>query len=677
MVTRDVRRRLGIDDRRRLFVAAGGRCRRCGEHLGDDWEGAHLTAWINGGATSLSNMEAWCFPCNRSNGAKDVISLPGFKLREWQEAALETAMMQIWRSGFATIHAAPGAGKTSFTGAAYLEMKAAGWVERLVVVVPNSALRKQWRESLSELRIHLDDEPRDNWMEHRDTDGPVVTYHSLPNAAEYHRAEIDRRATLVVLDEVHHAGDKATWGRAVKQMVGDVAGEVHAAGILNLTGTLFRSTGSKRISTVRYRQSEADPSKIEAIDDYSVRTSQLVPQYLRPPNVYTYGTGVRLLDTSTTEIVEGDMADLDEQQKSAVLRESWSSKAWVDGFAREAIRMLNLQQEVVGYKEPLKLLYVASNQQAAKRVANTLNQLTNSNFARLVISDEPAAVRTLEQARKERTSLGIVSVRMVTEGFDCAAVSTIAYASNVVADLTIAQTMARAMRITDTERRLGKIVPAQILIPDHPGLKAAFTQALIGRMHLIAEDDPEDRDNDQNGHRSRELNLPRYQVVDLTSPILHGATVVGAADGEVSADELADWNVQLAAHGVPLTYTPNIVVAARQVPKFPRIYAEDQPDGATTRTGADPRTTNKIHRQRATTLARWMAGHLDHDDRWREPSWFQNEANAFAGIPKGGRDQATEIQLGMVEAWMTEKIIEHCNKHECAPPSLLSQDPEQ
>lgn len=674
-MTRDPRRRLSLEDRRQLFVQADGRCQRCDHPLGDDWEGAHLLAWAHGGATSLANMEAWCLPCNRSQGADDAIPYPDFRLREWQAEALDITLDQVWRRGSATIHAAPGAGKTRFTGAVYLRMKAAGWVERLVVVVPNSALRSQWRESLGEMRIHLDDEPRDNWMEHRDTDGPVVTYHSLPNAAGAHRSEIERRPTLVVLDEVHHAGDKATWGRAVKQMVGDVTGEVYAVGVLNLTGTLFRSTGSKRISTVRYRTAESDPTKIEAIEDYSVRTAQLVPQYLRPPNVYTYGGGVRLLDTSTTEIVEGDIADLDDvQQKSAVLRDSWSSKDWVDGFVAEAIRMLNLQQEVVGRKEPLKLLYVASTQQAAKRAANTLNQLTNQNFARLVISDEPAADRTLRRAAKERTSLAIVSVRMVTEGFDCPAVATIAYASNVVADLTIAQTMARAMRITEMERQLGKVVPAQILIPDHPGLKAAFNQALVGRMHLIAEDEDARLRAERNGAGSGDIIMPRYQVIDLTSPILHGATVVGAPDGEVSADELADWEVQLAARGVPLTYTPNIVVAARQVPKFPRIYAEDPVESASTRTPADPRTANKMHRQRATTLARWMAGHLDHDDRWDEVSWFQNEANEIAGIPKGGRDQATETQLGLVEAWMTEKIIQHCDAHGCNPPPLLSQE---
>ncbi|MGH3908920.1 MAG: DEAD/DEAH box helicase, partial [Pseudonocardiaceae bacterium] len=448
-------------------------------------------------------------------------------------------MERIWKRGSATIHAAPGAGKTRFTGATFLRMRAAGWAERMVVVVPNSALRSQWRESLFDMGISLDDEPRDSWQELRGTHGAVVTYHSLPNSAMAHQRELHQRTTLVVLDEVHHAGDKATWGRAVNHMVGDVTGEVHASGVLNLTGTLFRSTGSKQISTVQYRRSEIDPAKFEAIEDYSVKTSQLVPQYLRPPNVYTYGADVRLLDTSTAEIVEGEIADLDAQQKTAVLREQWSSKSWVDGFAAEALRLLQLQQEVVGRAEPLKLLYIAANQQAAKRAANTLNQLTRSNFARLVISDEPSADRVLRQAAKERTSLAIVSVRMVTEGFDCPAVSTIAYASNVIADLTIAQTMARAMRITNTERQLAKVLPAQILIPDHPRLKASFSEALIGRMHLI-NDEQEALAGVGPGVGGSGPTMPRYQVVDLTGPVLRGATVVGAPDGEVLADELAE-----------------------------------------------------------------------------------------------------------------------------------------
>lgn len=652
-----------------------GRCAQCGALLGDAWASAHLPTRGLSGSTDRGAIAPWCMSCAKSCRADQAVDIPGFSLREWQSQALEVAMERIWKQGSATIHAAPGAGKTRFTGATFLRMRAAGWAERMVVVVPNSALRSQWRESLFDMGIKLDDEPRDNWQELRGTDGAVVTYHSLPNSARAHQRELHHRPTLVVLDEVHHAGDKATWGRAVNHMVGDVTGEVDASGVLNLTGTLFRSTGSKRISTVQYRRSEADLTKFEAIEDYSVKTAQLVPQYLRPPNVYTYGTDVRLLDTSTAEIVEGEIADLDAQQKTAVLREQWSSKTWVDGFAAEALRLLQLQQEVVGRGEPLKLLYVAANQQAAKRAADTLNQLTRSNFSRLVISDEPSADRVLRQAANERTSLAIVSVRMVTEGFDCPAVSTIAYASNVIADLTIAQTMARAMRITNTERQLSKVLPAQILIPDHPKLKASFSEALVGRMHLINDED-DSLLGAGPGIGGTGPTMPRYQVVDLTGPVLRGATVVGAPDGEVLADELEEWNAQLAAVGVPLTYTPNIVVASRQIPQFPRIYSEPSsaPEEPALRRDADPRTLNKMHRQRITSLAGWMAKHLEHDDRWHNMGWFQNEANDYAGIPTGGRDRATDIQLAATEAWMTEKIIQHCDAQGCPPPAVLTSE---
>lgn len=667
--------RLSIEECQKVADNAGGRCAQCGALLGDGWASAHLPSHGLSGSTDGGAIEPWCMSCAKSYGDDHAIDIPGFSLREWQSQAMEVAMERIWKQGSATIHAAPGAGKTRFTGATFLRMRAAGWAERMVVVVPNSALRSQWRESLFDMGIKLDDEPRDNWQELRGTDGAVVTYHSLPKSAWAHQRELHHRSTLVVLDEVHHAGDKATWGRAVNHMVGDVSGEVDASGVLNLTGTLFRSTGSKRISTVQYRRSEADLTKFEAIEDYSVKTAQLVPQYLRPPNVYTYGADVRLLDTSTAEIVEGEIADLDAQQKTAVLREQWSSKSWVDGFAAEALRLLQLQQEVVGRGEPLKLLYVAANQQAAKRAADTLNQLTRSNFARLVISDEPSADRVLRRAAKERTSLAIVSVRMVTEGFDCPAVSTIAYASNVIADLTIAQTMARAMRITDTERQLSKVLPAQILIPDHPKLKASFSEALVGRMHLI-NDETDGLVGAGLGIGGAGPTMPRYQVVDLTGPVLRGATVVGAPDGEVLADELAEWNAQLTAVGVPLTYTPNIVVASRQIPQFPRIYSDhtSAPAEPALRSEADPRTLNKMHRQRITSLAGWMAKHLEHDDRWQNTGWFQNEANDYAGIPTGGRDRATETQLAATEAWMTEKIIQHCDAQGCLPPVVLTSE---
>jgi hypothetical protein len=45
-----------------------------------------------------------------------------------------------WMSGVATLHAAPGAGKTLFAGAVLQKLRDAGHVDRLIVVMPNVAI---------------------------------------------------------------------------------------------------------------------------------------------------------------------------------------------------------------------------------------------------------------------------------------------------------------------------------------------------------------------------------------------------------------------------------------------------------------------------------------------------------------------------------------------------------
>ena len=171
---RDRRRRLTLADRRELALRSDGRCPRCKGLLGDDWHSAHLISWTHGGATTLDNAEAWCKACNLALGSVDVVA--GYSevlLRGWQEQALAHIVERIYERGFATLHAAPGAGKTLFAGFTYMALRAMGRVERLMVVVPNTNLRGQWKRSLSnDLRIHLDDLPRDGWQELQGTVGP-------------------------------------------------------------------------------------------------------------------------------------------------------------------------------------------------------------------------------------------------------------------------------------------------------------------------------------------------------------------------------------------------------------------------------------------------------------------------------------------------------------------------
>ena len=73
----------------------------------------------------------------------------------------------------------------------------------------------------------------------------MVTYAQVAAAPALHRARTANRRTLVVLDEVHHAGDALSWGDAVREAFEP------AARRLALTGTPFRSDENP-IPFVRY-----------------------------------------------------------------------------------------------------------------------------------------------------------------------------------------------------------------------------------------------------------------------------------------------------------------------------------------------------------------------------------------------------------------------------------------
>lgn len=679
---RDRRRRLSIQERRVLYERAQGRCENCGIDLEPDYHNAHLLAWTNGGATTIDQMQAWCATCNLRQGSQDTEDSNGVVPREWQAQALTAILDRLWSLGSATLHAAPGAGKTLFAGMLFKRLNAAGLVSRLIIVVPNVALVRQWDEALGTLGIHLDWEPRDGYLELPDTVGCVVTYQSLPTTARQHKVRIEQVPTLVILDEVHHVGETASWGRAVAQMVGDIVnGTVHAAGVLNMTGTLFRSSGAKRISTVRYDHivDESGAEKLQAVADYSVTTSSLIGIELRAPDLYVYGGEAQLVDLQSEQIISGDIADLDTRQRKAVMRGALDSPEWVEGFAAESVRLLRNQLLAMNEEEPLKLLFVASGIRAARRAADAINAVTQQDFSRLVTSDEPAAIRTLRSAARERHSCAIIAVRMVTEGFDCPQVSTIAYASNIIADLFIAQMMARAMRITRTERANGMMLPAQILIPDNPDLRRTFASALVGAMHVL--DVPDDTPpGPGGGSGSGTPHLMRYQLLELSDPALRRASVLNQDDGDVEADELALVIDQCRDVGIPEPYAPRVAVVSRRHRPKVRVYytgdASDEQQPTVSTTPADPRSLNVARRARVQLAAKFVAAHIDHEDRFATVGVFQGMANRYAGVRAGHRDHASAEQLARMEAWMLDRIREHCETHHEDPPTW-ARDEEQ
>ena len=149
----DTRRRLPDSLAREVYVNSGGVCQRCGTELGPDYQSAHLAPYIRGGATDVEQMEAWCPECNLRLGDEDVGEPAGLIPRVWQALALPKILRRIWYYGSATLQACPGAGKTEFAAMVFKMLYDAGYVSRMVVVVPNRHLVDQWKHKLGLLRI--------------------------------------------------------------------------------------------------------------------------------------------------------------------------------------------------------------------------------------------------------------------------------------------------------------------------------------------------------------------------------------------------------------------------------------------------------------------------------------------------------------------------------------------
>ena len=168
--------------------------------------------------------------------------MPTVELRAWQAKAVDA--IAEWRNDTFLLTATPGAGKTVAAGEAARRICAQRNLGRVVIVCPTTALRRQWAQSMARHGFQLDYEfENSQGREASDYDGVVITYAQLAYAAPLFNMRASE--TLAVLDEVHHAGDQASWGSAVREAF-------HAAGFrLLLTGTPFRSD-DRPIPFVRY-----------------------------------------------------------------------------------------------------------------------------------------------------------------------------------------------------------------------------------------------------------------------------------------------------------------------------------------------------------------------------------------------------------------------------------------
>ena len=126
-------------------------------------------------------------------------------------------------------------------------------------MTPTEHLKYQWAAAAQRLGIAIDPSYRNaQGKAGADFQGVAVTYAQVAAHPALHRARTESRRTLVIFDEVHHAGDALSWGEAVREAFEP------ARRRLALTGTPFRSDANP-IPFVTYVP-EADGSKRSASD---------------------------------------------------------------------------------------------------------------------------------------------------------------------------------------------------------------------------------------------------------------------------------------------------------------------------------------------------------------------------------------------------------------------------
>jgi superfamily II DNA or RNA helicase len=675
--------------REQLFLNSEGRCQRCQAPIViETFHAAHLRAVASGGPTVLENLEAWCPRCNWTQGPQDLRDTRWPPLA-WQLEGLTDPDIprRIIRQGTATVAAGPGSGKTVYAAMVFEALWELGFCDRMVVFVPRDALVDQWQKEVYTAR-GLDLTPGEA-HERTNTMGCIVTYQSLnARRVEIHKRRAEAARTLVVFDEVHHLGEpvrasagRPAWARYAMDLVGEID-VLKVAGVLNLSGTPWRSAPGQRISTVRY---ESLDDRLLSMLDFDVPSERLIREgRLRPVDLYRQGATVELVDLTEATRIVGNMTDLDEAAARAALRELSRDAEWRQNFVGAVLdRLERAFRDLEG--APVKGLIVAVNQAQARALQETANALMrqrglSAHFTDLAISDDPHSARTLRHFKMQRRPGLLSTCDQAGEGYDCPEIIVLGYASNKLTALYVRQVVARAQRVTAREReKYGRPLPAAIVVPDVPALVEHMKNILQPMRHEIAAP-PESEPGGPPGPGPAPPRLLLTGVIEIRQGSAH---VTGVVDGEVEMQDVLSLEPHLRAVGLPELQAPRILWAARV---WARAKREDSPfdplspeDQRLAASGPEVAASGEVRVEplaESETAARWQA-QLAALERW----WSQHgstpihefaaEANRAAGIPSGGRPRAALAVLQVAYRWARDQIVAHCETTGVPLPAIL------
>lgn len=373
--------------------------------------------------------------------------------------------------------ATPGAGKTTFALRIAVELMGQGIVDKITVVCPTEHLKGQWADAAARVGIHID--PSFTNAQGRagsHFDGVAVTYAQVGANPAVHEIRTRDYRTLVILDEIHHAGDSLSWGDGVRQAFGD------ATRRLALTGTPFRSDTSP-IPFVRYVEDADGIRRSQA--DYSYGYGDALRDMVVRPVLFMSYSGQMSWRTSTGDEMS---ARLGEPLTKDMMKQAWRTALDPKGeWIPAVLRAADLRLEEVRRQIPdAGGLVIASNQTQARAYARHLYEITGKK-ATIVLSDDTDASDRID-AFRESDDRWMVAVRMVSEGVDVPRLSVGVYATNTSTPLFFAQAVGRFVRA----RKRGET--ATVFVPSVVPLLELASQMEVERDHAL--DRPKSADDE-------------------------------------------------------------------------------------------------------------------------------------------------------------------------------------
>ncbi|MCF6745934.1 DEAD/DEAH box helicase [Blastococcus sp. KM273128] len=375
-------------------------------------------------------------------------------LRAWQQAAL--AQYEEASPKDFLVTATPGAGKTTFALTLAARLLSRREVARVIVVAPTDHLRLQWAEAADAMGIVLDPNLTNAVGPVRaGTQGYVTTYAQVAGKPMLHAARATAVKSLVILDEVHHAGDGLSWGEAVEEAYG------MAARRLCLTGTPFRTKPDERIPFVRYEEDtfEGEAGGLVSRADYTYGYKEALADNVVRPVVFAAYTGTSRWRNSAGEVVA---ASLSEAGTKSVEMQAWRTALdpkgqWVPHvIAAMDDRITHLREE--GGMPDAAGLILASDQDDARDYAKIVRRVTGK-APELILSDDPKASKKIERFATGSARIA-VCVRMISEGVDVPRAAVLAWMTSYRTPLFFAQAVGRVVRSRASHESATVFLPA-------------------------------------------------------------------------------------------------------------------------------------------------------------------------------------------------------------------------